>query len=233
MGKRGPAPKGEYAGKSSVFSTRIRPDLRKWLEKATKQSGRSLSQEVEHRLRRSFVEDDKIAEAFGDRRTFRLMRMMADAIHLTEEKDAEAGDWLSNPYSFHVALNAALSVLRAVEPPGLWGDEDAIATFESNVESAGQAHAEKVWHGVASAKASIELNEGSHSDHINSVAQSDIGLDMLKRVYPPRSPPRQEERRAEDKPRFISADERMAEYRAADERMAQVKAGVGKKTGEK
>ena len=78
---------GEYAGKSSVFSTRIRPDLRRYLEKAAKTSGRSLSQEVEHRLRRSFVEDDKIADAFGDRRTYRLMRMMADAIHLSQELD--------------------------------------------------------------------------------------------------------------------------------------------------
>jgi hypothetical protein len=59
-------------GRSLVH--RIRPDLRKSLERAAKASGRSLSQEVEHRLRRSFVEDDKIADAFGDRRTYRLMR---------------------------------------------------------------------------------------------------------------------------------------------------------------
>ena len=229
MGKRGPAPKGEYAGQSSVFSTRIRPDLRRLMEKAAKQSGRSLSQEVEYRLRRSFVEDDKIADAFGDRQTYRLMRMMTDAIRLSE---VEGTSWLNDPYAFHIALSAALSVLGEVAPDMPSSDEVSEAMFESNVSSIGQAHAAKVWLGVASAKAAIQLNEGSHSDHINSVAQSDIGQEMLKRVYPPRSRPSQEEQRAEKK-RFISADERMAEYRAADERMAQDKASVGKTKGKK
>src|SRR5215831_7324793 len=106
MGK-GPRPKGEYAGKSSVFSTRIRPDLRKSLERAAKTSGRSLSQEVEHRLRRSFVEDDKIADAFGDRRTYRLMRLMSDAIHLSLNKNDE--NWLDDPFRFRIALEAMRS----------------------------------------------------------------------------------------------------------------------------
>src|ERR1700726_3121392 len=113
---KGPAPRGEYAGKSSVFSTRIRPDLRQKLEQGAKQSGRSLSQEVEHRLRRSFVEDDKIADAFGDRRTYRLMRIMSDAIHLSRQ-DQDDENWLDDPFRFRVALAAMRSVVEAIEPP--------------------------------------------------------------------------------------------------------------------
>ena len=69
MGKKASGPKKAIRRQVVVFSTRIRPDLRDRLEKAAKQSGRSLSQEVEHRLRRSFVEDDKLlmSSATGER----------------------------------------------------------------------------------------------------------------------------------------------------------------------
>ena len=46
----GRKPKGEFKGKSSVFSTRITPTTRAALEREAQRSGRSLSQEVERRL---------------------------------------------------------------------------------------------------------------------------------------------------------------------------------------
>ena len=46
----GRKPMGEIQGKSSAFSTRIRPETRKKLETAARANGRSLSQEVERRL---------------------------------------------------------------------------------------------------------------------------------------------------------------------------------------
>ena len=52
MGKRGRVPKGEYAGKTEVMSFRITPDTKTALRRAAATSGRSLSQEAEHRLRR-------------------------------------------------------------------------------------------------------------------------------------------------------------------------------------
>jgi hypothetical protein len=52
--KRGRPAQGEVTGKSAVFSTRIRPDTRADLVEAAKASGRSLSQEIEHRLQESF-----------------------------------------------------------------------------------------------------------------------------------------------------------------------------------
>jgi hypothetical protein len=180
---RGPRPKGEYAGKSSVFSTRIRPDLRKSLERAAKTSGRSLSQEVEHRLRRSFVEDDKIADAFGDRRTYRLMRMMSDAIHLSQ-KDQNDETWLDNPFRFHVALAAMRSVVEAIEPS--WsslGEVDDL-NMETATGAVGAAIAARLWLGVVQAKHSIELGSGSLADHINAIARSDIGEEVFGRARP-------------------------------------------------
>jgi len=175
MGK-GPRPKGEYVGKSSVFSTRIRPDLRKSLEKAAKTSGRSLSQEVEHRLRRSFAEDEKIADTFGDRRTYRLMRLMSDAIHLLQKEND--GHWLDDPFRFRVALAAMRSVVEAIEPHSSLPDDDESQILPNTL---GAVIAGKVWSGVVEAKDSIELS-GSLADHINSIARSDIGEDVFGRA---------------------------------------------------
>lgn len=175
---KGPKPKGEYTGKSSVFSTRIRPDLRERLESATAESGRSLSQEVEYRLRRSFVEDDKISDGFGDRRTFRLMRLMAEAINLSTDGENKPGAWLENPLDFRIALSAALSVLEAVEPNGSALDDD----LEINAAYLGAGAALTIWNDVRRAKASIGLNEGALADHINAVAKADIGAELMSRV---------------------------------------------------
>jgi TraY domain len=48
--RRGRRPQGEYAGKTGVMSFRIRPDTKAALREAATTSGRSLSQEAEHRL---------------------------------------------------------------------------------------------------------------------------------------------------------------------------------------
>ncbi len=56
MGKRGPLPRGEYGrkiGRTAVLSTRLQPDTRALLVAAKEASGRSLSQELEHRLRQT------------------------------------------------------------------------------------------------------------------------------------------------------------------------------------
>ena len=167
---KGRAPKGEYVGKSSVFSTRIRPDLKKKLEQAAKRSGRSLSQEIEHRLSRSFIEDDKIAEMFGDRRTFVLMRMMADAIHFGRETPNQT--WLDNPEEFQKALSAALHVLEAIRPQGVW---PAGALPEQHQAARGQNAAFNVWRAVKRADPALPLNQGSSDDHKRRMMKDGLG----------------------------------------------------------
>ena len=180
---KGPAPRGEYVGKSSVFSTRIRPDLRKSLEMAAKRSGRSLSQEVEYSLRRSFIEDEKIADAFGDRRTYRLMRMMADAIDFSSAKLVGAGkhDWLNNPFAFELAKNAIAAVLERVAPEA----SAALPEYaRSAAQSTGEFAASLLWSKVIGADAALPLLKGSQEDSRNSVAKADLA-DLLDRPLRP------------------------------------------------
>jgi len=80
-------PKAER--KRGVLGFRARDELRQWLTDAAKLSGRSVSEEIEHRLEQSFETPDLIAGAFraafgetnGD-----LMRAITTAIWLTERR---------------------------------------------------------------------------------------------------------------------------------------------------
>jgi hypothetical protein len=118
MGKRGPKPKGEYSDKSRVLSTRIRADTRARLEAAAKATGRSLSQEIERRLRQSFDEDGTIERAFGSRRNYALMRLISSVIETLCNPDNYEADWVDDPYLFDQSLRAVNQVLEAIRPAG-------------------------------------------------------------------------------------------------------------------
>ena len=118
MGKRGPAPKGDYSDKTEVFSTRIRPDLKQRLQTAAAENGRSVSQEVERRLRRSFDDDLVAVETFGSRRNRALMKMIAQSIETVWSPETPDADWLSDPWSFEQVVQTVNRVLEAARPQG-------------------------------------------------------------------------------------------------------------------
>jgi hypothetical protein len=169
MAGKGATPKGEFVGKSAVFSTRIRPDLRIKLEKAAKDSGRSVSQEVEFRLRRSFTDDEKIAEMFFDRTTFALMRMVALAIHLNPLPENNRS-WLEDPEQFESAIAAALNVLEAVRP----GKVDYNVPLSDFLQSRGQSIAFQVWRKIRQADPALPLGKGTRADHRNAIIKLDL-----------------------------------------------------------
>lgn len=127
MGKRGPKPKGPYASKTSVLSTRIRPETRAALESVAKAKRRPLSQEIEHRLRRSFDEDTRIESIFGNAETYGLMRAIASVVNVTATNAAKAiraarhgkqVDWMSDPYVYDQAVRSIRVILELFRPPG-------------------------------------------------------------------------------------------------------------------
>ena len=114
MKQRGAKPEGAYSGKSEVLSTRIRPDTRKQLVAAAHASGRSLSQEVEHRLRRTFADDVEVTKIFGSPRNYGLMRVIAAIIDTVDL--GTAGDWFARPESYDKVAEAVIAVLEALRP---------------------------------------------------------------------------------------------------------------------
>src|SRR5689334_11512573 len=93
MTKAGRKPQGEYVGKSSVMNFRVTPETKTALTKASRESGRSLSQETEHRLRRDLFDH-------GSARTSAVMRTIGYAVDRLANIKKPGADWLSDPYLF-------------------------------------------------------------------------------------------------------------------------------------
>lgn len=127
MAKRGRRPKGEYPEKKRVFASRIREDTWQLLQQAAATSGRSISQEFEHRLRRGLDEDGLIKETFGDARTFAVMKMAAMAAVNSAMLNPihSKVHWTSNAEAFDRALTAIADVVKAFRPEG------AVMTLEA------------------------------------------------------------------------------------------------------
>jgi hypothetical protein len=119
MAKRGPVPRGEFHNKSAVLSTRIREDTRAALERAAAASGKSLSQEIEYRLRSSFDKDRVISAEFGNRQNYALLRLLASLF----DSAPNEGPWLHDPENFNHILDSINRVLIALRPNG--ADSDA------------------------------------------------------------------------------------------------------------
>ena len=71
-------------GKRAHFTTRLRTGLKKSLEAEAANAGRSLSEEIEFRLERSFADQDALNEAFGGAHNLAVMRVAGTAIAAIE-----------------------------------------------------------------------------------------------------------------------------------------------------
>ena len=85
---RPPLPPGTRRGASMGF--RPTPEIREKLEKASKANGRSMSQEVEHRLERSFTEEANLQWAYeqfiGDEALHGAIMMASSLIRITQDE---------------------------------------------------------------------------------------------------------------------------------------------------
>jgi hypothetical protein len=133
-GKRGPVPRGAYHNKSRVLSTRIREDTRTALEQAASESGKSLSQEIEHRLRRSFDQDERVILKYGTRRNYAVLRIIASLMESFHKPGRENVDWLDDPEAFQQLVRAVNVVLRELAPA------DAVGESQTDLQEGDQLH---------------------------------------------------------------------------------------------
>ena len=116
MAKRGRRPKGEYPEKKRVFASRVREDTWGMLQRAAANSGRSVSQEFEFRLRRGLDDDEKIESTFGDLKTYGLMKLAAQAVKLMCDLKNLKVHWTADVAAFDDALEAMTRTLRGFRP---------------------------------------------------------------------------------------------------------------------
>jgi hypothetical protein len=176
MGKRGPQPRGEYAGKSAVMSTRIRPDTRAMLVEAARSNNRSLSQEIEGRLRRTFSDDEKISEVFGSRQTFALMKLIGSIIEAIGRPDRVPGhpirtDWVRSSYLRAQVRMAINVVLDALPPP----EGNHIPALAKRAELKGQTRAREIIERVRRADLRLALTKRTAGQHKDAVLKADLG----------------------------------------------------------
>ncbi len=127
------------AGKSvkrEMIGTRLTPETKKRLDEAVALSGRSVAQEVEFRLERSFERQDLLGEAltlaYGERVAGILLAMAEVMDHAGRLaayraiqskkfaggplKDIDA--WFEHAFAFEQALHGAIAVLEWARPDG-------------------------------------------------------------------------------------------------------------------
>jgi uncharacterized protein (DUF1778 family) len=106
----GRKPRGEFAGKSATITTRIMPDTRVGLDQAARASKRSLSQEIERRLRESLSSDVQRADH---------IRALGELVKLTAEsiERITGTSWLTDPFTAEAIRHAIDQVLAHFAPP--------------------------------------------------------------------------------------------------------------------
>jgi TraY domain-containing protein len=118
-GRMGRPTKAPTPGERNHLGLRVTAELKQRLEQAAERAGRSLSQDVEMRLERSFDFD----AALGGNRLSKIIKAIAQAMKMAGEEAAEdakipVATWLSHPYPFDQAVKAALTLLECIRPPG-------------------------------------------------------------------------------------------------------------------
>src|SRR5579862_1147896 len=126
MKKRGEQPKDEGIRKSKALGVRVTSGLYDQLEAARVESNRTISQEIEARLRLSFGEPQRVQDQFGGPTNYWLFRTMADRIRtmelaIGEQVGGEPRDghrWWQDRYAFDECLKFMTTLLASFKPKG-------------------------------------------------------------------------------------------------------------------
>jgi hypothetical protein len=189
MGKRGPQPKGEYGRKTArtaVLSTRLQPDTRARLLEAAKANRRSLSQELEHRLRFSFIKEDSVIDFYGSQRNAAILKLLGAVIQvtctswLTKTADGwvpdlrkDPSEWLRDPKLFDSALTAIFHALMWFKP-GKSRHEQSLY-YNSTVE--------QMIDDIRASDPSTPIRKRSARQHAMSVLKDELG-DLVDHPHP-------------------------------------------------
>lgn len=112
--KRGRPALPPEAGKRFPLNMRTTKEVRDKLKAASNVSGRSLAQEVEYRLERSFLDEQALYREFGGETLYKLMRWFATTIDLAQQITEKS--WKNDRETFRLATNAMWTMLRKGMP---------------------------------------------------------------------------------------------------------------------
>jgi hypothetical protein len=170
---------GPFKGKSATITTRIMPSTRVHLEEAAAASGRSLSQEIELRLRHSVQPDDKRA---------RHIKAAGELIRLAvEEVERLTGViWLKDWFTAEVLRHAIDQVLSHFSP-----QPDGERTVPARIEKlasvmpddTGEIYKRPVSLGLMEATRLIALIEGAEKPSVPNEWDDPFNPDPTFRLW--------------------------------------------------
>jgi hypothetical protein len=131
---KGRPPKPEADRKRTNFTMRVRDELRDQLRAAAAASGRSVSEEIEHRLERSFSEDQAFQWALGGEHNERFMRAFTIAAWLIETRTGKK--WHEDDETMHEVRFAASAIIAAIRRKLTPHEADSLLTQSSYAEYA-------------------------------------------------------------------------------------------------
>jgi hypothetical protein len=175
VGKRGPHAKGEYGRhvrRTAVFATRIQPDTRARLVSAATASGRSLSQEMEHRLRRTFIDDDKVIEFYGNDETAAVVKLIGAVIQSTattiSPNTNRKYEWLKDQFVFDNVMMAIRHALLWFRPGGDSGlREITLGTATTQID--------QLINEIRAADPSLPITARSSRQHAMAILKDKLG----------------------------------------------------------
>jgi hypothetical protein len=128
-------------GERVSLGLRVTPEMKRRLDEAAKRSGRSQSQEAEFRLEGSFDRGDLLPEVLGlkfGRDLAGVLMLLGNALIYAEGFDQMhnqsgrrpsgrySSRWGRDPGSYDEAVDAAVTILQALRPPGQAGPRSGV-----------------------------------------------------------------------------------------------------------
>jgi len=96
-GRRGRPPTPTERAKRHAVGIRTTKALKDSLQRAADSSGRSVAQEIEFRLERSFESDEFLKEVFGTSRLQYIFKTFSAMVHATAPDECWDDSWLDDP----------------------------------------------------------------------------------------------------------------------------------------
>jgi hypothetical protein len=147
-------------GKRYPLNMRTTFELRRDLEVAAKASGRSLAQEAEYRLERSFLGQQGVFDAMEFRYgqgTAGILLILGDLMNLigmstlvAASNSEKSREWWNNKYAFDQAKKGVDVILSALEPDGDIESPTSAAGSELYVKQFGERQAKSLLDAITS-----------------------------------------------------------------------------------
>jgi hypothetical protein len=157
----------KYATKTTVINFRIQPSTKATLQAAARRSGRTVSAECEHQLRRALSD-------IGTGPTHALMALIGRAIDGVVGLRSPTTKWWNDPRQFDEAVRLAMAAFELLRPPPRSGAEPP-AVAEPLSERSIQFAAEASVREVQTVDAAVPFEQQTPDQRWLALLRQDLG----------------------------------------------------------